>query len=74
VPHAGLAHLARTTLALARYGLIAEEVAEVFPDLVADDGEGQPQGVLDYLLTGMLINELQKHEATIERQPARSAG
>lgn len=43
-----------------RYGLIAEEVAEVFPELVAYDEEGRPEAVLDHLLVPMLLNELQK--------------
>lgn len=44
-----------------RYGLIAEEVAEVFPELVAYDDEGRPEAVFYRFLTPMLLNELQKH-------------
>jgi hypothetical protein len=42
------------------YGLIAEEVAEVFPELVVRDEEGQPFTVKYHLLSSMLLNELQK--------------
>ena len=39
------------------YGLIAEEVAEIFPDLVVYDEEGQPFTVKYHLLSSMLLNE-----------------
>jgi hypothetical protein len=42
------------------YGLIAEEVAKVFPDLVPLDSDGRPQTVLYDELAPMLVNELQK--------------
>ena len=47
------------------YGLIAEEVAEVFPDLVAYDDEGHPFTVKYHLLSSMLLNELQRQDAEI---------
>ena len=43
-----------------QYGLIAEEVAKVFPDLVQYDKAGKPFTVRYHLLTPMLLNELQK--------------
>ena len=43
------------------YGLIAEEVAEIFPELVVYDEEGQPFTVKYHVLSSMLLNELQKH-------------
>ncbi len=43
------------------YGLIAEEVAEVFPELVVYDEEGRPETVKYHLLSSMLLNELKKH-------------
>ncbi len=49
-----------------QYGLIAEEVAVVFPELVAYDEEGRPEAVLYRHLTPMLLNELQ----TAQRQLA----
>jgi hypothetical protein len=46
-----------------QFGLIAEEVAEVFPELVFLDEEGQPETVGYHLLPTLLLNELQKeHE------------
>ena len=43
-----------------QYGLIAEDVAKVYPELVAYDKEGQPYSVRYQYLTAMLLNELQK--------------
>src|SRR5712675_1667056 len=43
-----------------QYGLIAEEVAEVFPELVIRDKDGQPKTVAYHLLPAILLNELQK--------------
>jgi trimeric autotransporter adhesin len=48
-----------------QYGLIAEEVAEVYPDLVAHSADGQVETVKYQLLEPMLLNELQKQNATI---------
>jgi len=49
------------------FGLIAEEVAKVFPDLVPVDADGRPQTVLYEELVPMLVNELQK-EATRKKE------
>src|ERR1700687_4520316 len=43
-----------------QYGLIAEEVAEVFPELVVLNKDGQPETVAYHLLASLLVNELQK--------------
>ena len=43
-----------------QYGLIAEEVAKVYPELVAYDNDGQPYSVRYQYLTTMLLNEEQK--------------
>ena len=45
------------------YGLIAEEVAEVFPELVVYDDKRRPETVKYHLLSSMLLNELQKNDA-----------
>jgi hypothetical protein len=45
-----------------QFGLVAEEVAEVFPELVVRDGEGQPEAVKYHLLAALLLNELQLAE------------
>jgi hypothetical protein len=51
-----------------QYGLVAEEVAEVAPGLVDYDKDGQPQAVRYHFVNAMLLNEVQKQRATIERQ------
>jgi trimeric autotransporter adhesin len=51
-----------------QYGLIAEEVAEVYPDLVAKNADGQVEAVKYQLLDSMLLNELQKQNAVIAAQ------
>lgn len=43
-----------------QYGLIAEEVAEVYPDLVVYNADGKVEAVQYRKLTTMLLNELQK--------------
>lgn len=50
------------------YGLIAEEVAEVYPDLVARDADGEILTVQYQKLTPMLLNELQKQHRQLEAQ------
>ena len=55
---------------LKQYGLIAEEVAKVYPDLVQYDKSGKPFTVYYHLLTPMLLNELQKENHRNEAQRA----
>jgi len=43
-----------------QYGLIAEEVAKVFPELVAYNPDGSPYTVRYQFLSSMLLNEVQK--------------
>ncbi len=43
-----------------QYGLIAEEVAEVYPDLVVYAGDGQAETVQYRKVNAMLLNELQR--------------
>ena len=43
-----------------QYGLIAEEVAEVYPDMVLYDNDEKPYTVKYQLLAPMLLNEVQK--------------
>ena len=54
-----------------QYGLIAEEVAEVYPDLVARSGDGQIETVKYQLLDPMLLNEVQKQQAEIRELQER---
>jgi hypothetical protein len=51
-----------------QYGLIAEEVAEVYPDLVAYAKDGRPQTVKYHKLNSLLLNELQKQHQQIRQQ------
>ncbi len=51
-----------------QYGLIAEEVAQVYPELVAYDNDGQPYTVRYQYLTPMLLNEVQKQYRRAEAQ------
>jgi hypothetical protein len=51
-----------------RYGLIAEEVATVYPELVVRDQNGRIDGVRYDELAPMLLNEMQKERATIWTQ------
>jgi hypothetical protein len=53
-----------------QYGLIAEEVADIYPDLVTFDRDGRPEGVLYNLIAPLLLNEVQKQRHTIEAQQA----
>ena len=55
------------------YGLIAEEVAEIYPELVVLDKDGQPAGVRYHVLPAMLLNELQRQQRVIEAQASRLA-
>jgi Chaperone of endosialidase len=51
------------------FGLIAEEVAQVSPDLITRDEHGQPQTVRYEAVNAMLLNEfLKEHEAFLEEQ------
>jgi hypothetical protein len=50
------------------YGLIAEEVAQVYPDLVARNANGQIETVQYSKLTPMLLNEVQKQHQLVEQQ------
>jgi hypothetical protein len=49
----------------AQYGLIAEEVAEVLPELVTDDDGGRPSAIRYHLLIPMLVGEIQRQEGEI---------
>ena len=57
--------------AIDEYGLIAEEVAEVAPELVARDAAGEPYSVRYHVLPSLLLNEMQKQRRTIGALLAR---
>lgn len=50
------------------FGLIAEEVADVFPELAVRGIDGQIETVAYHKLPALLLNELQRQQATIDRQ------
>lgn len=55
------------------FGLIAEEVAEVNPALVAHNSVGQPESVHYEMVNAMLLNEFLKEHATVQEQGATIA-
>ena len=50
------------------YGLIAEEVAEVYPDLVVKTADGQVETVQYHKVNAMLLNEVQKQHRQLAAQ------
>jgi Chaperone of endosialidase len=50
-----------------QFGLIAEQVAEVNPDLVVRDKEGKPYSVRYEAVNAMLLNEFLKEHAKVEQ-------
>ncbi len=53
-----------------QFGLIAEEVAETFPELAVFNAEGQPESVKYQDLAPMLLNEYLKEHRQVEQQQA----
>ena len=56
---------------LPAFGLIAEDVAEVNPNLIARNVHGQPESVHYEMVNTMLLNEFQKEHRTVQEQDAR---
>jgi Chaperone of endosialidase len=56
-----------------QYGLIAEEVARVYPELVIYGADGKAQSVAYHLLPAMLLNEMQKQIRENQRKLAQIA-
>ena len=54
----------------AAFGLIAEDVAEVNPNVVARDAKGQPESVHYEMVNAMLLNEFLKEHRTVQEQGA----
>ena len=52
------------------FGLIAEEVAEVYPDLVGRNREGKPESVRYEQINAMLLNEFLKEHRKVEKLEA----
>jgi hypothetical protein len=52
-----------------QFGLLAEDVAEAFPELVIYGNDGKPETVSYHLLATLLLNEYQKdHQALLEER------
>jgi hypothetical protein len=63
-------HLKTDPKAGVQYGLIAEEVAKVYPELVVRDENGRVEGVRYEELAPMLLNELQQQQGRLAEQQA----
>jgi hypothetical protein len=66
-------HLKADPKGALQYGLIAEEVAKVYPDLVIRDEKGRIDGVRYDELAPMLLNEVQQHQTKMAAQDERIA-
>ena len=55
------------------FGLIAEEVADVYPDLVGRNPKGEPESVRYDAVNAMLLNEFLKAHSKMEEQEATIA-
>ena len=56
--------------AIPQFGLVAEQVEKVNPDLVARDGQGKPYTVRYEAVNAMLLNEFLKAHRKVEAQEA----
>jgi hypothetical protein len=56
-----------------QFGLVAEEVAQVDPHLVARDEEGKPYTVRYEAVNAMLLNEFLKEHRKVEEQGSEIA-
>ena len=61
-------HYKSDTKGIPQFGLIAEEVAEVNPDLVVRDGKGEIYSVRYEAVNAMLLNEFLKEHRKVEQQ------
>jgi hypothetical protein len=58
---------------MAQFGLVAEQVAKVNPNLVARDDEGKPYTVRYEAVNAMLLNEFLKEHRKVQEQEATIA-
>jgi len=56
-----------------QFGLIAEDVAAVMPELVVRDAQGHPETVAYHVLPTLLLNEYQKQQLTLSDVESRIA-
>jgi hypothetical protein len=61
-------HLKADPKGAVQYGLIAEQVAKIYPELVIRDASGTIQGVRYDELAPMLLNEVQKLSRQVQQQ------
>jgi Chaperone of endosialidase len=66
-------HYKSDNTARPQFGLIAEEVAAVNPDLVVRDKEGKPYSVRYEAVNAMLLNEFLKEHSKVQEQGATIA-
>ncbi len=57
-----------------QYGLIAEEVAKVYPELVIRGENGEPETVAYHMLPAMLLNEVQKQARADQGRDRQTQG
>ena len=55
---------------VAQFGLVAEDVEKINPDLVIRDAQGRPQAVRYEQVNAMLLNEFLKEHTTVREQGA----
>jgi hypothetical protein len=55
------------------FGLIAEEVAEINPELITRDDQGNPQSVRYEAVNAMLLNEFLKEHRTVQELRSNAA-
>jgi hypothetical protein len=58
---------------ISRFGLVAEDVEKVNPDLIVRDKEGKPYSVRYDAVNAMLLNEFLKEHRTVQEQGATIA-
>lgn len=66
-------HLKTDRSGTLQYGLIAEEVDKIYPELVLRDGQGKVQGVRYEELTPILLSQVQEQQRVIAAQDAELA-
>ena len=64
-------HLVERASDQVQVGLIAEDVAQVLPELAVYDRDGQPESVAYHLLPTLLLNELQKQHQQLQQARER---
>jgi hypothetical protein len=48
-----------------QYGLIAEEVEKIYPELIVYDTDGEPYTIMYQLLDGLFVHEIQRTESQV---------